>query len=318
MKPFHRLCNTKVSAILPSLIGILLFTAMELPAAASPVTWNLTGVTFPHGLTATGYFVVANDGTLSDYSITVPDYRISSPPYPNFTFASTSPNSSYTYDDSGHSLIFYSDITPPSAPPGGIYKSVLQLQWDGGSLASFVASKLPLMLPARAPINNYELTTLPGSYYVQEYFISVSPWDGWAVWSPVTAGELVASQELVSIDIEPDRINLKSKGKIEVAILSTKDFDALSQIDPVSLTFGRTGDEQSLAFCHGAENIHEDGNDRGVHWWKDKDELQDLLCHFYTHDAGFQCGDTEGILKGKTKDGTPIEGSHSVYIVPCK
>ena len=112
----------------------------------------------------------------------------------------------------------------------------------------------------------------------------------------------------VSIDIKPgdhsNSINPKSKGKIPVAILSTKDFDAPNQIDLKSLTFGRTGDEKSLAFCH-AKHANRDG-------------LRDLVCHFYTQQTGFQCGDTQGILKGKTKDGTPIEGSDSVRIVPCK
>ncbi len=113
----------------------------------------------------------------------------------------------------------------------------------------------------------------------------------------------------VSIDIKPgggpNSINPKSNGKIPVAILSTKEFNAPSQIDPNSLTFGHTGDEQSLAFCHGSEDVNRDG-------------VQDLVCHFYTQDTGFKCGDTEGILKGKTTDGKPIEGSDSVKIVPCK
>jgi probable HAF family extracellular repeat protein len=118
-------------------------------------------------------------------------------------------------------------------------------------------------------------------------------------------------QPIISIDIDikpgsfPNNINPKSKGKIPVAILSTKDFNALSQIDLNSLTFGRTGDERSLAFCHASEDVNRDG-------------LQDLLCHFYTEDTGFQCSDTEGILKGETKDGMPIQGSDSVNIVPCE
>jgi len=113
----------------------------------------------------------------------------------------------------------------------------------------------------------------------------------------------------VIVDIKPgsdtNSINLKSKGKIPVAILSTKDFDAPNQIDLESLTFGRTCDEQSLAFCHGSEDVNGDG-------------LKDLVCHFYTRQTGFQCGNTEGILKGKTTDGTSIEGRDSVRIVPCK
>ena len=115
--------------------------------------------------------------------------------------------------------------------------------------------------------------------------------------------------EPVTIDIkpgsDPNSINLKSKGKIPVAILSTKDFNPLSQIDLNSLTFGRAGDERSLAFCHASEDVNRDG-------------LQDLLCHFYTEDTGFQCSDMEGILRGETKEGRPIQGSDSVRIIPCK
>jgi hypothetical protein len=112
--------------------------------------------------------------------------------------------------------------------------------------------------------------------------------------------------EPVSIDIKPDRINPKSKGTIEVAILSTTDFDAPEMVDIESLTFGRTGDEDSLAFCdHKRKKVNHD-------------KLKDLVCRFYTQDTDFQCGDTEGVLKGKTVDGTPIKGSDSVKIIPCK
>lgn len=102
---------------------------------------------------------------------------------------------------------------------------------------------------------------------------------------------------------DPNSINTNSKGTIPVAILSTGDFDAPNQVDKTSLTFGRTGDEQSLAKCtKGAEDVNNDG-------------LLDLVCHFKTRGAGFQMGDTEGILKGETVDGRTIEGSDSVRIV---
>jgi hypothetical protein len=121
----------------------------------------------------------------------------------------------------------------------------------------------------------------------------------------ITAIEFIEPFLEVTIDIKPDHINPKSKGKIEVAILSAKDFDASSQIDLSSLTFGRTGDELSLAFCPGSEDVNEDG-------------LQDLICHFYTQGTSFQCGDTKGILKGKTIAGMSVEGSDSVRINPCR
>jgi len=114
----------------------------------------------------------------------------------------------------------------------------------------------------------------------------------------------------VSIDIkpgsDPNSINPKSEGKIPVAILSTMDFYAPAEIETESLTFGATGDEHSLAFCNPSpEDVNNDGYD-------------DLLCHFYTQETGFQCGDEEGILKGQTVDEVPIEGSDSVDEVPIE
>lgn len=113
-----------------------------------------------------------------------------------------------------------------------------------------------------------------------------------------------------SIDINPgsspNNINLKSKGKIPVAILSTQEFYAPDMVNKDSLTFGYTGVEDSLAFCNPkGEDVNGDG-------------LKDLVCHFYTQETKFQCGDTEGILMGETVDGTPIEGKDSVSIAPCK
>jgi hypothetical protein len=112
----------------------------------------------------------------------------------------------------------------------------------------------------------------------------------------------------VSIDIKPgsfpNSINPKSSGRIPVAILSTVDFDAPSEVDPLSLTFGRTGDERSRAFCNASpEDVNGDG-------------LLDLVCHFTTQLTGFQTGDTMGVLKGKTVHRTLIEGRDSVRIVP--
>ena len=117
--------------------------------------------------------------------------------------------------------------------------------------------------------------------------------------------------EPVSIDIEPwfkpNIIDLKFKwAPIPVAILSKPGFDAPKMIDQASLTFGDDGNENSLAFC---SPLFIDVNG---------DRLRDLICFFYTGKTGFLCGDTEGILMGKTKDGKPLEGSDSVKVMPCK
>jgi hypothetical protein len=113
--------------------------------------------------------------------------------------------------------------------------------------------------------------------------------------------------QTVALDIKPgsdsNSINTKSKGKIPVAILSSADFDSPATVDQSSLTFGRSGDELSLAFCNtGGEDVNGDAR-------------LDLICQFFTQKTGFQAGDTEGILRGQTTGGQPIEGRDAVIIV---
>ncbi len=117
----------------------------------------------------------------------------------------------------------------------------------------------------------------------------------------VTASLAVHAEIDIKPGSVPNSINPNSMGKIPVAILSSASFDAPSQVDTSTLTFGRTGNEESLAFCLGSEDVNNDG-------------LLDLVCHFATQASGFQPGDTEGILKGRTIDGSTLEGSDSVRI----
>lgn len=111
----------------------------------------------------------------------------------------------------------------------------------------------------------------------------------------------------VTIDILPgsrvNTINLKHDRLIPVAILSTADFAAPEMVDRDSLTFGKTGDENSLVFClkHGIK--------------VNRDRLPDLVCYFTTSKTGFELGDTEGILKGMTVENISFQGSDSVKIL---
>jgi hypothetical protein len=104
----------------------------------------------------------------------------------------------------------------------------------------------------------------------------------------------------------PNPVNLGSKGNIPVAILSTSGFDGAALVDRKSLTFGRTGNEKCLL---GDKVKPEDVNGDG---------LLDLVAHFDTEKTGFQPGDTQGILKGKTLKGKPFLGADSIQIVPLK
>jgi len=123
-----------------------------------------------------------------------------------------------------------------------------------------------------------------------------------------SAFELVPEPVLsIGIDIKPGTseniINIKSRGMIAVAILSSVTFDAPNEVNRHSLRFGRTGAEASLARCNKhAQDVNGDG-------------LPDLVCHFSTSLTGFRVGDTVGFLKGLTAEGVPIEGSDAVRIL---
>ena len=120
-----------------------------------------------------------------------------------------------------------------------------------------------------------------------------------------------ALSDQVRIDIHPgsfpNSIQRSSQGNIPVAILSSSLLDAPSQVIPLSLKFGRTGNEQSLRSCDSTgKDVNGDGR-------------LDLVCHFDTQSAGFQVGDTRGILKGDmTVSGTtiPFMETDSVRIIP--
>jgi len=123
----------------------------------------------------------------------------------------------------------------------------------------------------------------------------------------IGAYEFVATID-ISIDIKPgsdtNPINPNSNGNIPVAILATADFDAPSIVDVSSLTFGRSGNEESLAFCNeSGEDVNGDG-------------LLDLVCHFETQltilvNPHYRYGN----LKGYTLDGTPLKGRDVVNIL---
>ena len=127
---------------------------------------------------------------------------------------------------------------------------------------------------------------------------------------PIYSAFLLSPILETTIDIkpgwDPNSINPRNRGRIPVAILSTNDFDAPSQIDQNSLTFGSTGNEESLLSCN--------RRPRDV----DGDGLNDVICYFNIRSTGFQCVDTEGILRGNTVDGMPIEGRDSVTVLRCQ
>jgi hypothetical protein len=105
----------------------------------------------------------------------------------------------------------------------------------------------------------------------------------------------------VEIDIkpgtDPNSINLESKGKVPVTILTSDEFDA-TDVDPDTVVFA------------GAEALRCTMED------VDLDGDEDMICHFNTQELELTEDSTEGILTGSTYDDMDIEGTDSVNIVP--
>jgi VCBS repeat-containing protein len=112
------------------------------------------------------------------------------------------------------------------------------------------------------------------------------------------------------IDILPNdpnnRINHRSHGRVEVALISTYEFNALL-VNPFTLHFGRTGQENSLSLIGGLIpriqyiDVNHDGR-------------LDLVVSFEIQETGFLPGDTKGILTGQFWDGTTFTASDFVSI----
>lgn len=215
---------------------------------------------------------------------------------------------------------------PPTPPSGSTFTvgaggtlsfSVQASDADAGDLVTLGVIGLPAgaAFPIPAPSNPATATFswTPTADQIGGHVIVFSATDSTGLSATPHSVGVEVQGISIEIDIKPggvtNPVNPKSNGKIPVAILSTPDFEAAFLIDKESLTFGRTGDEESLHRRGKAvpncdtEDVNDDG-------------MFDLVCHFNTQDTGFQSDDAEGILRGLTIEGVPIEGRDSVEIAP--
>ena len=135
-----------------------------------------------------------------------------------------------------------------------------------------------------------------------EWFASGDGWQGgydesWAIDNL----EIIINEGIeVEIDIkpgdDPNPINLKAKGVVPVAVLTTDDFDA-SNVDPVSVLFA------------GATPL------RWVMEDVDLDGDMDLLFFFKNQELELDENSTEATLTGLTFEGVPILGQDAVVVV---
>ncbi len=111
----------------------------------------------------------------------------------------------------------------------------------------------------------------------------------------------------VLIDFRPgnshNTINLRRRGAVPVAILSTDDFDALS-VQEDSVRFGKTGSEAPSIWSM----------QRDVNW----DGLADRVLFFRIRATGIKCWDSVVYLTGLTEGGEWVIGSDFIYTVGCR
>lgn len=153
-------------------------------------------------------------------------------------------------------------------------------------------------------LGSIEAEKLADFVVIDRDYMTIPAEDIWRieVLMTVVGGE-IACTPIVDIDIkpgsDPNSINLKSKGVVPVAVLTTDWFKA-SDIDPDSVLFANAGPVRWTL-----EDVDGDGD-------------MDMLFHFRTKDLDLTRTSTEATLTGTTYAGPVIQGTDTVNIVPTK
>lgn len=120
---------------------------------------------------------------------------------------------------------------------------------------------------------------------------------------------LISGANAITLDVNPgstaNPVNLRSKGVIPVAVLTTTDFDA-TLVDVATACFGdaESPGERDCSEAHGRghpEDVDADGD-------------VDIVLHFETQQTGIDPGDTQACLDASTTDGTAIEDCDSITV----
>ncbi len=246
---------------------------------------------------------VANANPYPDTTVSVVDTEIGSPAYNTVVSSipfgawsspyevAVSPDGSKLYVAMmyWHAVAVFdtSTFTSIATVPVGTYPVGLTFAPDGSTL--WVANSFSANVSIIDTATNSVLATLP----VGGYPTAVA----------ITPNTVIQ----VSIDIKPgsgpNSINLKSKGTVPVAILSSTKFDART-VDPATIAMAGAGVKMKTKGVYMAafEDVNGDG-------------LPDLVVHFDTTSLHLAPTDTTATLTGATFDGKKIQGQDSVNVL---
>jgi hypothetical protein len=121
-----------------------------------------------------------------------------------------------------------------------------------------------------------------------------------------TAIHLRPATNVVAVDVRPgtpqNPVNIRSRGPLPVAILSSPGFDAPASIVPGTVTFGRRGTEAPATSC-ATKDVDGDGDN-------------DVLCQFSIQNSRLDTNTLVGQLRALTTDGRELAGGDRVKVVP--
>ncbi len=124
---------------------------------------------------------------------------------------------------------------------------------------------------------------------------------------PVIAGEQDVTQDVTIVITpggNPNSINLRSRGTVAVAVLSTATFNATT-VDPTTVTLAES-----------PVKLKRNGTPMAGFEEVDGDGSLDLVVHVDTQALQLDATDTEAVLVGQTFDGTTITGTDVVRVLP--
>ncbi|MCX5885311.1 MAG: hypothetical protein NT096_05305 [Proteobacteria bacterium] len=257
-------------------LGLLLFFALASPTEAQEAEVCADAIFTP---SLPQSFLPGNPGTMLPFTV---DFGISFS-----SISQVTQHSEFDPDD-------------PFGPDGCYFIDNFGGQFGGPERTSTILTSVDPLTNSQFLDGVFEGTYIDYGFIFTEY--PPTPTDYFTLTSLEFCITGIPAVIQASIDIKPgsfpNSINLKSKGNVPVAILSSQTFDAAT-VDWSTVVFAGA---PALSIGGLPEDVNSDG-------------LMDLVLHFSTQSLNLKSGDTEACLTGKTLSEQEFKGCDSVSIV---